>query len=38
MRLVVVLPIARPAGSVKQPDKRALSDIAHWERFGARRP
>ena len=45
MRLVVVLPIGKPArstgsgqaGPVKQPDKRALNDIVHWERFGNRR-
>ncbi|MFB3882468.1 MAG: nitroreductase family protein [Armatimonadota bacterium] len=36
MRLVVVLPIGKPAGPVKQPDKRALADIVHWERFGGR--
>jgi len=37
MRLVVVLPVGKPAGPVKQPDKRPLNDIVHWESFGNRR-
>jgi nitroreductase len=37
MRLVVVLPIGKPAGPVKQAEKRPLSDIVHWERFGKHR-
>lgn len=38
MRLVAVLPIAKPAGPVKQAQKRPLSHIVHWERFGNQRP
>jgi len=36
MRLVVVLPIGKPAGAVKQPDKRPMTDIVHRERYGGR--
>jgi nitroreductase len=37
MRLVVVLPIGKPAGPVKQAEKRPLSDIVHWDSYGTHR-
>jgi len=37
LRLMVALPIGAPTKPPRQADKRPLSDMVHWERFGAKR-
>jgi nitroreductase len=37
MRLVVALPIGKPVQPVTPREKRALTDIVHWEKYGAKR-
>jgi nitroreductase len=37
LRLMVVLPIGKPAGDVRQAEKKPLADKVHYERYGERR-
>ena len=34
MRLIVSLPVGKAAEAHAQADKRPLSDIVHWDRYG----
>jgi len=34
LRLMVALPVGRPAKAPKQADKRPLEEMVHWERYG----
>jgi len=37
LRLIALLPIGKPAGRVAQAQKRPLTEITHYERFGGAR-
>jgi len=34
LRLMIALPIGKPAGEVAQADKRPLAEMVHYERYG----